>query len=121
MSPIFFIKSSGTGYALQHIDIIWALLVSTGRVGSSTHYVFLQSMLLLINADFALRSQFTLESKAFTRVEPCWAMAFGGMLCVFCLIRNLRTSSGRLLRADPIRARMAQMFLGAVALITPGL
>ena len=121
--PNIFHKVVSTGYAYSISILFGLLLVSTGRVGSSTHYVFLQSMLLLINADFALRSQFTLESKSiFTWVEPCWAMAFGGMLwCILFDKKFTHRLVDALVAADSIRARMAQMFLGAVALITSGL
>ena len=49
-------------------------------------------------------------------------MAFGGMLwCILFDKKFTHRLMGALVAADSIRARMAQMFLGAVALITSGL
>ncbi len=120
-TPTLFFLLTSTSYAILASSTFGLLFASASRVIGFHHFVFLQSLLLLLSSEFYIRHQWAAITQTdFSWTEPFWGMTFGAICWLTTRKKSLfpEETASILISETSIRSRMAQIFLGAVLITT---
>lgn len=121
VTPTVYYSITSVAYSILSSVLFGILFAATSRIIGFHHFIFAQATLLLLSGDFYIRYQWAaITQTTFSWTEPFWGIAFSCYLWLAIERKTLfpERTSGVLAPETSIRARMAQLFLAAVLIIT---